>query len=104
MPPAAGTGSGKDTVPAIGDIISKLNRLEEIMCALMAKVGDVNQQQQAFNIALIRLEQGRSTDTPPPLPSEPVNSIAVPNTTSGDNSVTPPQLNANGCGHHQALP
>jgi hypothetical protein len=43
MPPAVGTGSGKEIVPSsMGDVISRLDRLEEIIRALTAKVGDVD--------------------------------------------------------------
>jgi hypothetical protein len=38
------------------DVMSRLNRLEEIICVLTAKVGDVDNQQQALSIALGRLE------------------------------------------------
>jgi hypothetical protein len=62
---------------AMGDIINQLDRLEEIMWALTAKVGDVDQQQQAFNIALIHLEQGRSADALPPPTADSANSGAA---------------------------
>jgi hypothetical protein len=58
----------------MGDIINQLDRLEEIMRALTAKVGDVDQQQQAFNIALIHLEQGHSADALPPPTADSANS------------------------------
>jgi hypothetical protein len=60
MPSAAGSGSGKETAASLSDLAVWLDWLEEIMCALTAKVGYVDQQQQAFSIALVRLEQGRT--------------------------------------------
>jgi hypothetical protein len=60
MPPAVGTGSGKETAVSLSDLAVRHDRLEEIMRALTAKVGDVDQQQQAFSIALVRPEQGRT--------------------------------------------
>jgi hypothetical protein len=56
MSPAAGTGFGKETTASMVDVMSRLNRLEEIICVLTAKVGDVDNQQQALSIALGRLE------------------------------------------------
>jgi hypothetical protein len=56
MSPAAGTGLGKETTASMVDVMSRLNRLEEIICVLTAKVGDVDNQQQALSIALGRLE------------------------------------------------
>jgi hypothetical protein len=53
---AAGTGSGKETAAAMFDIVSRLDRLEEVIRALTGKVGDVDQQQQALSITLVRLE------------------------------------------------
>jgi hypothetical protein len=38
------------------DIVSRLDRLEEIMCTLTAKVGDIDKQQQALSIVLVHLE------------------------------------------------
>jgi hypothetical protein len=64
MPLAAGLGSGKETAASLSDLAVRLDRLEEIMRALTAKVGDVDQQQQAFSIALVRLEQGRNAPAP----------------------------------------
>jgi hypothetical protein len=88
MPPAD-TRSGKETAPSMGDVISRLDRLEEIMCTLTAKVGDVDQQQQAFTIAPIRLEQGRSADAPLP-PADPAHSADCQQPwTSSSPSTTP---------------
>jgi hypothetical protein len=42
MPPAADTGSGKETTPSMGDVINRLDQLEKIIRALIAKVGDVD--------------------------------------------------------------
>jgi hypothetical protein len=86
----------------MGDVISKLDRLEEIIRALTAKVGDVDQQQQAFSIALIRLEQGQSADTPPP--ADPAQSATTPHATSGSSSVVPPTPNTSNMGHHRTFP
>jgi hypothetical protein len=104
MPPAAGTGSGKETTPSMGDIINKLDRLEEIIRVLTAKVGNVDQQQLAFSIALIHLEQGRWANTPPPPP--PVDqdqSTVTLQAIGGSSSVVPPPPNNNNRGHHQAF-
>jgi hypothetical protein len=43
MPPAAGTVLRKETVASMLDIVSRHNRLEEIMRTLTAKVGDVDE-------------------------------------------------------------
>jgi hypothetical protein len=43
MPPAAGTVSRKETAASMLDIVSRHNRLEEIMRTLTAKVGDVDE-------------------------------------------------------------
>jgi hypothetical protein len=43
----------------MSDVMTQLDRLEELIRALTAKVGDVDQQQQAMGIALVRLEQGK---------------------------------------------
>jgi hypothetical protein len=88
----------------MGDIISRLDHLEEIIRALTAKVGDVDQQQQAFSIALIRLEESCSADPPPPLPADPAQSAAVPQATGGSSSVVPPAPNNSNREHHQTFP
>jgi prefoldin subunit 5 len=59
MPPTDGTGSRKETGASMSDVMTQLDRLEELIRALTAKVGDVDQQQQAMGIALVRLEQGK---------------------------------------------
>jgi hypothetical protein len=105
MPPAAGTRSGKETAPSMGDVINRLDRLEEIIRTLTAKVGDVDQQQLAFSVALIHLEQGRSADTLPlPPPVDQDQSAAAQQATSSSSSVVPPPPNNSNRGHHQAFP
>jgi hypothetical protein len=40
----------------MSDVMTRLDRLEEVIHALTAKVGDVDQQRQVMGIALVRLE------------------------------------------------
>jgi hypothetical protein len=61
-------------------------------------------QQQAFSIALIRLEESCSADPPPPLPADPAQSAAVPQATGGSSSVVPPAPNNSNREHHQTFP
>jgi hypothetical protein len=87
MPPAAGSGSGKETVALLSDLAVRLDQLEEIMCALTTKVGDIDQQQHAFNIVLVRLEQGRTApdaNNQTPAALEAANGDAAGGQTSDD--------------------
>jgi hypothetical protein len=45
MPPTVGMGSGKETAASMSDVVSRLDRMEEVILALTAKVGDIDQQQ-----------------------------------------------------------
>jgi hypothetical protein len=93
QPPATGTGSGMETAASITNIMSRLGRLEEMMCALTAKVGDVDQQQQVCGIALVLLEQGQvnpDANNQTPLAWDGANSGAVGERASDDHSVAPP--------------
>jgi hypothetical protein len=93
MTPTAGSGSGKEMVASLSDLAVQLDRLEEIMHALIAMVGDVDQQQQSFNIVLVCLEQGRTApgaNNQTPMALEAANGDAVGGQTSDDHSVVPP--------------
>jgi hypothetical protein len=93
QPPATGTSSRMETAASITNIMSWLNRLEEMMHALTTKVGDVDQQQQVCGIALVLLEQGQvNPDANNQTPSawDGANSGAVGERTSDDHSVAPP--------------
>jgi hypothetical protein len=59
MPPAASKGPVEETAASMSDMVTWVNRLEEVIRALTAKVGDIDQQQHALGIALDRLEQGK---------------------------------------------
>jgi hypothetical protein len=56
MPPAA-TGLGKETVTSMDDLAKCLECMEEVLCALTGKVGDIDQQQQGMFVAVLRLEK-----------------------------------------------
>jgi hypothetical protein len=76
----------------MSDIMSRLNQLEEIMRVLTAKVGDVDQQQQALSIVLVRLEQDWSDpdgSKPTPPAREAANGGAIDEHTGDGHSVAP---------------
>jgi uncharacterized protein (UPF0335 family) len=41
----------------MNDLVKRLDRLEEMMCALTGTVHDISQQQQGLGIAMIHLEK-----------------------------------------------
>jgi hypothetical protein len=100
MSPASGAGSGKETTLTLEALAKRFDSFEEILRSLSTRVTDNEQQTQALNIALLRLEHGNvSMSDKGPAPGyaaaapSPVASNGEPSGAASravDSSVTPP--------------
>jgi hypothetical protein len=108
MPPAACTGLGKETVASMSDVVTRLDRVEEVIHVLIAKVGDIDQQQQVLGITLDHLEQGKgnpSSNKWAPAALEAANGGATDGNPGEDHSVAHlPRVEPRGCGASSPLP
>jgi hypothetical protein len=92
MSPAAGAGSGKETMTSIDDLakcftameeaIKPLQPLIDVVKKLAAQVADQGQQQQALNLALLRLEHGDGAPLAPQHEAGTASRVAHTNHTS----------------------